>query len=232
MKDKLKEELKIYFEAPKPREKRDFVRKYGVPQVNWFHLVGIQAGYISKRVWVFSAVLCIVTFSFIEMVEARHAGMVLALIPFLVMLSVTESIRSYRYGMEELELATRFSLKSIVMSRMILLGVVNFAVLLCLMLVLGCKAQINVLYIMVPYFLTAGGGLYIVRKVRGNESTFLCFVLSALVCVLELYLPWQFTELFTREYVEVWVLIFIAGVVVTARESYRFIRMTEVLAWN
>lgn len=232
MKRKLKEELELYFEAPKPKNKRSFVRQYGLPQIDLFRLVGMQAGYISKWVWIFSAALCVLTYMVAEIADPKYVSAVLAFIPFLVMLSVTESIRSYRYGMEELELAARFSLKSIVMARMVLLGICNMVVLVCLMFWLGNKAQMNVLYIMTPYFLTAGGGLFIARNVRGNESTFLCFVVAALVCLLELYLPWQFAVLFTPEYVWMWLIICIFAVGATGRESYRMIRMTEDLAWS
>lgn len=232
MKRKLKEELERYYEAPKPQRKRSFVRRFELQKINLAHLVGLQAGYISKWVWIFSALLCSVTYMVAEMTASRYVPAVLAFIPFLVMLSVTESMRSYRYGMEELELATRFSLKSIVMARMVLLGISNLVVLSCLVFWLGGTAQVNVLYIMTPYFLTAGGGLFIARNVRGNESTFLCFVVAALVCLLELYLPWQFAVLFTPEYVWMWLTICILAVIATGRESYRMIRMTEDLAWN
>lgn len=232
MKRELKEELAAYFEAPKPKRKRDFVRQFGLQEINLLRLTGMQAGYLSKWVWILSALLCGINYFIAEIAELKYVSLIFAFIPFLVMLSVTESMRSYRYGMEELELATRFSLKSIVMARMVMLGFSNLAVLACLMFGLGGRAQINVVYIMTPYFLTAGGGLYIARNLRGNESTFLCFVLAALVCMLELYLPWQFEVIFTPEYVWAWVLVCIAGIIVTVHESYRMIRMTEDLAWN
>ena len=55
--------------------------------------------------------------------DEKYVGAVYGLVPFLVLISVTESTRSYRYEMEELELSSRFSLKSIVMARMVILGV-------------------------------------------------------------------------------------------------------------
>ena len=43
-----------------------------------------------------------------------------ALLPFVALLAVTEGTRSAVYGMEELELATRFSLKSVLLARLCL----------------------------------------------------------------------------------------------------------------
>ena len=44
------------------------------------------------------------------------------LLPFVALLAVTEGTRSAVYGMEELELATRFSLKSVLLARLCLVG--------------------------------------------------------------------------------------------------------------
>ena len=86
--------------------------------------------------------------------------------------------------------------------------------------------------VLTPYFLTAGGGLYIVRTVRGNENIFFCFLLTVTVSFLQMLLPWRFRELLMPEYVPMWAVVFAMGMAITARESYRTIRMTEDLAWN
>ncbi len=57
-----------------------------------------------------------------------------ALLPFVALLAVTEGTRSAVYGMEELELATRFSLKSVLLARLCLVGSLHAALLLCLTL--------------------------------------------------------------------------------------------------
>jgi len=145
-------------------------------------------------------------------------------------ITTVESTNSYIHGMEELELSARFSLKSIVLARMVMLGLGNFVVLAAVMSVL--KNQINITYVLAPYFLTAGGGLYIARNLRGKDSTFACFALAALVCVLQLYLPWQFKFIMEPENTWIWVSLCVIGIVVTVRESYRTIRMTEDLVWN
>ena len=55
-----------------------------------------------------------------------------ALLPFVALLAVTEGTRSAVYGMEELELATRFSLKSVLLARLCLVGSLHAVLLLCL----------------------------------------------------------------------------------------------------
>lgn len=232
MERKRREELAAYFEAPKPVGKRAFTRQFGMQRMSWLHMVAMQARYISKWVWIFSLLFFGITYLVAQATEWKYVSMVLGFVPFLVMLSVTESMRSYRYGMEELEVSTRFSLKSIVLARMVILGLGNTAVLTGIMVVLRNQSQIHIAYVMAPYFLTAGGGLRIVRNLRGKESTMLCFGLASLVCVLELYIPWQFEVLFTPENVWLWISACVIGLIVTVRESYRMVGMMEVLAWN
>ena len=232
MERRLKEELCRYYEAPKPRRKQEFVRRLGVPRVNLPYLVWMQAKYISKWVWLASLAICAIAYAATYVMDEKYVSAVYGVVPFLVLISLTESMRSYRYGMEELELSARFSLKSIVMARMAMLGVGNMAVLLVIANVLGQRAGYQAIHILAPYFITAGGGLYLVRTARGTENTFFCFVLAVAVSFLQMLLPWRFVELFTPDYMPVWALLFAVGIVMTAKESYRTIRMTEDLAWN
>ena len=232
MERRLKEELCKYYEAPKPQQKQKFVRQFGISKINLSRLVLMQAKYISKWVWFTSASFFLMLYTATYVMEEKYVSTIYGLVPFLVLLSVTESTRSYRYGMEELELSARFSLKSIVMARMAMLGVGNLVFLIMIADILGQREGYHVLHILTPYFLTAGGGLYIVRTVRGNENIFYCFTLAIAVSFLQMLLPWRFRVLLAPEYVPVWALLFITGIVMTAKESYRTIRMTEDLAWN
>ena len=229
MKRKQKEALVAYFEAPKPEKKQAFLRQFGQPKMNLWHITAMQARYISKWVWIFSVFFFGVIFWAAQTMEQRYVNMVLGFVPFLVMLSVTESTRSLRYGMEELEMSTRFSLKSVIMARMVVLGLGNVAVLTGAMLILNSQVQMNPVYLMTPYFVTAGGGLYIVRSVRGKDSNLLCFALAAIVCVAMLCLPWKYHSVYMPQNAWIWACVCVAGVVMTIRESVRTIRMTEEL---
>ena len=97
-----------------------------------------------------------------------------ALLPFVALLAVTEGTRSAVYGMEELELATRFSLKSVLLARLCLVGSLHAALLLCLTLL--CRGDWGGLLWTdrgVSFgpltFLTAYGGLWLSRRLRGGR---------------------------------------------------------------
>lgn len=232
MERRLKKQMSVYFEAPKPERKQAFIRRMGVPRIDIARLVMMQARYISKWVWISSVLLCAVAYGVTTFMEEKYVSAVIALIPFLVMFSITESMCSYRYGMEELEASARFSLKSIVMARMIMLGIGNLVVLGVMAMLLGSRVEMHILHVLTTYFLTAGGGLYIVRNIRGNESTFFCLLLAMGVSALRLWLPWQFSEIMSSQFAPIWALVCIVSVLLTVRESYRTIRMTEDFAWN
>lgn len=232
MERRLKEELTKYYDVPAPQRKQAFVRSLGVQKINLAYLTMLQARYISKWTWFCSVLFCVLTFAMSCTVDDKYTSVVFAILPFWVMISVTESMRSYRYGMDELELSARFSLKSIVMARLVVLGVGNLVTLAVLSGILSSSSDFHVLHVMTPYFLTAGGGLSIVRNVRGSENTMYCFGLATVVSVLELIMQWEYQEFFLQRYTDFWAIVCVAGILFTLRESYRTIRMTEDLAWN
>ena len=232
MERRLQDELKRYYEAPKPKKKQAFIRRLGVQRINYRHLIAMQARYLSKWVWMVSFLFCGLSFGIVNLMEEKYVCMIYGLVPFLVMVTVTESMRSYRYGMEELELSARFSLKSIVMARMLMLGIGNMVVLAIAIFLLGNRVEHYFFQVLTPYFLTAGGSLYLVRRIPGKENTFFCFALAAGVSILQMLLPWQWQEIFQPGYMPVWAAVCLIGVFITIRESYRTIRMTEDLAWN
>lgn len=232
----LKKELMQYYEAPKPKQKQAFIRQMGVQKINMFHLAGMQIKYISKWVWVISLLFCVLIYGIVYQMQGRmneqYIHMIVAFFPFLVMLSLTESMRSYRYGMEELELSSRFSLKSIVMARLLILGTENLAILIFVSVLLRDKIGFSILYILTPYFVTTGGGLCIVRNIRGSENTFFCFLLALGAGMMQIILSWQFEALFLPGYLPLWMLVCVAGMITTVKEGYQTIQMTEELAWN
>lgn len=232
MERKHKKALEAYFEAPEPERKTYFLRKYSRTEIDMLHMIATQVHYISKWIWVISVLFCIVAFVITRHIEIKYVSTIFALIPFLVLLSVTETTRSYRYEMEELELSARFSLKSIVLARMIILGIGNMAVLIMAAVFIGNRMYGNILYMMVPYFLTAAGGLYLLRKIRGMEGTAACCAFSVIISGMETFVSWKHSILYTRQYISLWLLVCVFGLMLMMREGYRAIRMTEDLVWN
>ena len=149
----LKEELQCAFAAPKPQRREAFLQllserslgteqsletdrllKTGLPS-----FVLSQVMYISKGIWWLSAAVfaaaCLLTAS-PGMAGDRNQNQVIwgisALAPLLAMTVIAESGRSQSFRMAELEMATRFSLRSVALARLGILGLENLGMLILL----------------------------------------------------------------------------------------------------
>lgn len=230
MKSSLKKELFNYFDAPTPRRKKDFLKKYGIENINMFDVIVNQFHYISKSTWIFSALFFVFSLFVGRYATSEYIWVIFSIIPFFVTISITESMRSFRYGMNELEMVTRFSLKSIIYAKMFILGVCNVLLLFIIAGFMESGVFANILYMLVPYLITASGGFMIVRKFRGNEGNYLCCGLSIIVGGAEgrLY-GFNSGVLFELRYINLWIIAFVIFLVLTVREGYMAMREMQEL---
>lgn len=214
----LKEELQCAFAAPKPQRREAFLQllserslgteqsletdrllKTGLPS-----FVLSQVMYISKGIWWLSAAVfaaaCLLTAS-PGMAGDRNQNQVIwgisALAPLLAMTVIAESGRSQSFRMAELEMATRFSLRSVALARLGILGLENLGMLILLAFMGrggdgagqdGSIVQAG-LGILLPYLLTSFLGLWIVRRFRGREAVYYCFGMAACISILVFMTP-------------------------------------------
>lgn len=242
--------LPLAFDAGSPPGKKDFLRKISTPRFGFWHFLGIQAAYISKSAWLMSAAVAAAALLYGAGLwggplsgggagEARQnlLWMFSALTPALALFVAVENVRSELYGMAELELASRFSLKSIVLARMELLGGTHFVLLCLLSLLCGADGRIfqTAVYIFVPYLITAAGSLRLVRRIRGRDAIYACAALAAAVSLVPVQSSWQGGfNLYKAEYFVWWTAAFVAMAGVTIAEYRRRIAETEEMEteWN
>ncbi len=97
--------------------------------------------------------------------------LVSVLLPFAALSTVTELHRSARCRMEELEMASRFSLKTLLLARLTLLGLGNLLLLCALFPLMTGWGQLPLaetgFYLLCPYCLTSLLCLMITRRFRG-----------------------------------------------------------------
>lgn len=187
---KLKQAVRTALAAPPPVEMDSFLAGQHRPEVRPLEFLRVQAGYIRWWVWGIS----LLVFGYILLLSAgrdrENVWAASALTPFLALLFVTESGKSRWYGMEELELSCRFSLRPVLMARMLCLGLFHLCLLAVLTPVLSARGAVGLpqagLCLLVPYLLTAAAGLEISRRLRGIEGLFACGAASALVFALGL----------------------------------------------
>lgn len=185
----LEQELQILFQAPVPRKREEFLA--GRPWLSMSHsaFVLAQAAYIRKWVWVLSVAMFGILVASTARWQREALWIAAGMMPFLALIAAQEHMRSAMYNMTELELSTRFSVKSIVLARMGLLGSFHLLLLFLLLPLLVLYGQTGILrtgvYLLVPYLMTTFLSMVWVRRVRGREGLYLCLGIAVLVSNLQ-----------------------------------------------
>lgn len=186
----LEQELQILFQAPAPERRDAFLA--GSPPLPISHsaFVMSQAAYIRKRVWVLSVAIFAALVGITAGWQRDALCVAAGAMPFFALIAAQEQTRSAVYNMTELEFATRFSVKSIVLARMGLLGSFHLALLLLLLPLLALYEQMKFwhtgVYLLVPYLMTTFLSMVWSRKVRGRETMYLCLGNAVLVGCLQM----------------------------------------------
>lgn len=237
MKNELREILKEIMEAPVPERKQEFLRHIEKMQtvtsrISYGKFVTSQFFYIGKWGWLIS----VLSFAGIYFVCAATDKKVLwafsAMVPFLAVSFLAESLRSEVCEMAELEMATRFSLRSLIMARMEIMG---FAHLLLLGLSVfaghwleGMPLLSTGVYLLVPYLLTNTAGLYLARRVRGRECLYAVLAVAVVIAVIP-----QIARLLYKEELFIWWLAALGILsVLVAKEWKRNMERWEEYTWS
>lgn len=228
--------LKQGFTVPPPEKKEAFFRRAPLPAIGIGTFLGIQAAYIRKRVWVFSFSLFIAALVGSCMLGRDMLWDISAFMPLLACMLVTESSRSGRHGMAELEQSSRFSQKTVLLARLMVLGLGNL-VLTCLLVPVVLQSsgkgvlQVGV-FLLCPYLATSFLGVHVLRKVRGREADVICIGTAFLVSFGNTLLRRSCPRFYENATLGWWifaVLFFSAG---TIYQYGRMLKQGEELVWN
>ena len=231
-KRELTQALRGAFDAPAAEGKRAFLRALPPQRVSMIAFIRAQARYIRKWVWAASALVFCLAVGAAVYTPPDALWTAGALVPFAALAAVTEGTRSAVYAMEELELATRFSLKSVVLARMSLLGLVH-GLLLGLLTPFGGVGLLRTgVYLLTPYLLTSLLSLAAARRVRGREAIYVCGAMAVLVSGLSAALHASFHDLYAAGNFRWWLAALAACIALTGCEYSKIIKKSEELSWS
>ena len=231
----MKKKLQTAYEAPEPLKKEKFLRKLPKAQISHTEFMLLQAAYMKKWVWIVSVLVLGIALKSVSFLERNMLGVFSALMPFIALTITIENTRSAAYGMEELEMASRFSLRSVALARMGILGGAHF-VLICCLIPVSLQNQIYGplqagVYLTVPYLLTVIPGLMAARRIHGKESGYVCAGIAVIVSVA--FITQGSNGVVYREnYFSWWLAAFFILIIMLGAEWRRAIKETEELAWN
>lgn len=234
----LKREIKKVFEAPLPdqRKKAVFLRTLPKSTISTGQFILTQTAYLRKWVLIFSVLLFFPVMGGAHCIDKNTLWIISSFTPFLGFLAVTESTRSAMYGMSEFEMSARFSLKSVVLARMSILGLLDVLV-LCGTVPFCCiSSNVSVIqtgtYLLVPYLLTVNINLWITRHFHGWEAFYGCMCAAVLVSGGNWGLHIIVDFIYQFSYIHWWIILSVLLIGRMAQEIYHTIKQTEELAWN
>lgn len=234
--DKWKNELKQALEAPRPLRKREFLRQLDLPQMTVYAFLFSQISYIRKWVWYASTLIFVIAVLGLAFLPGTVLWLISGLTPLLALTIISESGRSELYKMAELEMSTRFSLRSVTFARLGILGIMNL-LLLGMLLPIGLWSDIvdpfaAALYIITPFLLTTFIGLHIVRKNRGQEAMY-AYVGTSVGISISLLLSHNIIPfIYQKQCFTAWMIAALVLLVGTGMQGIALIKQKEELAWN
>ncbi|MBD5528211.1 MAG: hypothetical protein HDR02_07350 [Lachnospiraceae bacterium] len=236
MKKRVKRALKYAFEAPAPLSKELFLRSLPQPRCGGRTFVLSQVGYIPLWVWGVSFVTFLIALFSAHYVRKNILGILSACIPFVASSVVAENGKSMVYRMAELEKASLFSLRSVALAR---LGIIGFShlILLCLLSPLAAVGSLTStlqagVYLLLPYLLTTWLSLVFTRKSRSRDTSYLCMGTAVMISGLCVMTQSKFYLIYRPEYFHCWVVLTAVLLTLTALGYYGTIKRTEELSWN
>ncbi len=238
MSNQLKRSIQKAFAAPKPdqQEKARFLRTLPQPQISLFQFILVQASYVRKVSWVLSGLILLLALFGAYNISQDTLWVVSAFVPALGLLAVTEGNRSMMYGMSEFEMSTRFSLKNVVLARMSILGLFNFAVIAVLTPLCRIGNDVSLLQtgmcLLVPYLLTVNFSLWIARRINDKEIIYECMCVATIVSGINTSLHFATDLIYQEIYTSWWLVLSVFLLIELAYEIHCTIKRTEEYTWN
>ena len=133
-----------------------------------------------------------------------------AVMPLLALLMSVEVNRSYAYGMDELEMSTRYNLKEVLLARLTFLGVEDLGLILISLPFVGSTCRYNLfligVYLLVPYLLTSIATLEISYHLKSRNTLAYCVATALMVSVTYMLMSGQW-DLYAMKYSMYWVML-------------------------
>lgn len=235
---KFKKMIQDAFGSPTPdlEKKERFLKMLPQPKINMWNFILTQAEFTRKRTWCISLLMLIPALLGAWIVSPNILWSTSAVIPFIAFLATTENAKSVVYGMNELEMATRFSLRSVVLARLSILGLFDLLI-LCVLTPLCCISSEfplfqTALYLFVPYLIIVNSCLWVTRHFSNKEAVYGCLSIAVLVSGADVGLHFVAEIVFQFAYLGWWMVLAFILVIWMTQEIRKTLKQTEEYIWN
>lgn len=235
----LKKELECYrIPAPDQSAKescKEELRKIKMPyQMTDGQFILGQLGFIKPYIWfgqiaiLFVALIAILYFGKeLPYTSYTQLSLLSAMTPLFLIFQIEELAKIYNRSMLEIEMATKYSLKKLVLSRLCILGITDLAVLGVWIFFLNCYLKENLfgilLYTLVPFNITVAGMLYLKYSGKGMYA-YQALSYTVFVCVCFIVIPHERPLIYNSRYLDIWMLMYVLslfGLVKNIKELWK-----------
>lgn len=223
----VKKRLKSACSVPDPERKDHFLKEHRKRELSISDLYRIQLRYISPFVWSISACIVVLLLFIVVYANDNAVWLVSSFVPILSTIASSENHKSEIYQMNELELSARFSLRTIVMIRMSIFGIVHSLILVMISLLLNLNVLHSLVYLLVPYLITSNISSLILRHSHGRAALSICLVNSFIISMIGIFIGIKSDNLYSAVMFPYWTAILIPMMLFGMWNVKIFLRRTE-----
>ncbi|MPQ30595.1 hypothetical protein E4V42_04005 [Clostridium estertheticum] len=187
-----------------------------------------QIGFIRKRIWIFQIIilglLCLGFYNIRaqDSLNFRTFSLISILAPLLLIVNVDEISRVYNKSMLEIEFSTKNSLKKVLVTKMLVLGITDCIALIIMMIFEGNLMNISILrvimYTLVPFNLVCIGCMKLMKYFNGNELNYACVTYSTLLITILLLGRLNDLGIYAQDFILSWIIMYAITTVIFALE--------------
>lgn len=243
----LKKELMKY-QIPEPDfEKKEECRekmrnvKYSCRMTDRQFIFG-QIGFIRPYTWIGQFLMmliscaCIHYFVSTGYMDYKVVSLISAVTPFMLVFHIEELARVCQKSMLEIEMATKYSLKKLMLSKLIILGMMDLITMSCFLIFLNWYLQESLfailLYSIVPFNITVIGMFHLLKYSEKGMYQYLAVAYVFLVSVCFMKLSDYKPLMYSNHYQNIWLIAGIIscfGMVKTLKDKWKNIGYFEAL---
>ena len=186
-----------------------------------------QIHFIRPYTWIGQlAILVVICWIFhyligIGYTDYRILAMISISTPVLLLFHIEEFARICYKSMLEIEMATKYSLKKLLLSRMCILGMVDLAMLGGFILFLNICLDVSLfgilLYSLVPFNFTVIGLLYLLKYSGSGKYGYQAFSYTVFVCACFVIIPHYEPLIYSSDNQNIWFLVCIVSLCILVR---------------
>lgn len=194
--------------------------------VSFFTFFLSQFTFIRKQVWVtqFLIVLLFATILIGKPETTTVVGNLSTLIPLLFLTWTKELSRAFLYETVEVELSTRYTLRQVVMSRIVLIGLMDLLLVTMTSTIGAWRLSVELphifMYLAVPFLFTAAGCLFILNHFSHKGNEIFCAGWSSAIMLISFYLSHWETSVYEKILIGAWYIAFIVALALVIIECY------------